>query len=167
VRWQPSRPCSGRDRQQAAIVTGSKRSSSEERECAEQMRACSERLPGGTAVFDGVQKRHFVELVFESNSGADQSEMTTKINCTIEYRTQNPLFVAARAHESQPLPVEVVHRRVLAFRRRVRQRSVAEIHAVSAITRECRRQEGRIHVAERNAIGGVEGSVDRPATMHE
>jgi hypothetical protein len=51
---------------------------------------------------------------------------------------QNPMLVAARTKESLPLPVEVVHRRVLAFRRRVRQRSVAEIHAVSAITRECR-----------------------------
>ena len=78
----------------------------------------------------------------------------------MECGTQNPLFVAARAHESRPLPVEVVHRRVLAFRRRVRQRSVAEIHAVSTITRECRRQEGRIYVAERNTVGRAKAAVD-------
>ena len=63
-------------------------------------------------------------------------------------------------HKSLPLRVEVVHRRVLAFRRRVRQRSVAEIHAVSVITRECRRQEGRIHVAESNAVGRAKAAVD-------
>jgi hypothetical protein len=74
--------------------------------------------------------------------------------------SKNPLLVAARAHESLPLPVEVVHRRVPAIRRRVRKRSVAEIHAVSTITRECGRQEGRIHVAECNAVGRAEAAVD-------
>ena len=85
---------------------------------------------------------------------------SSKRNGTARVWSQNQLLVAARAHESLPLPVEVVHRRVLAFRRRVRQRSVAEIHAVSAITRECRRQEGRIHVAESNAVGRAKAAVD-------
>ncbi len=40
------------------------------------------------------------------------------------------------------------------------ERSDAKIHAVSAITRECRRQEGRIYVAECNAVGGAEAAVD-------
>jgi hypothetical protein len=74
--------------------------------------------------------------------------------------SKNQPLVAARAHESLPLPVKVVHRRALAIRRRVRKRSVAEIHAVSAIARECRRQEGLIHVAECNAVGGAEADVD-------
>ena len=62
-------------------------------------------------------------------------------------------------HKSLPLPVKVVYRSVLVFRRRVRQRSVAEIHAVSAFTRECRRQEECIHVAECTAVGRTEAAV--------
>jgi hypothetical protein len=53
-----------------------------------------------------------------------------------------------------------MYRRVLAFRQLVRERSVAKIHAVSAIPSECRRQERRIHVAERNTVGHTEAAVD-------
>jgi hypothetical protein len=62
--------------------------------------------------------------------------------------------------ESLPLPVEVMHRRVLAIRRRVRERSVAKIHAVPTIASERGGQERRMHVPERNAVGRTEAAVD-------